>query len=264
MQLQFTLPNKKEVVLEEILYKDLRKFCLYDNLTIAEAIDYLETFIVTKNLNIVEKFLSLLLLRQQCIGDNISINSNKGSVDVEIAYILKNIGDIESRTKTIIIDDIKYELSFPTQFNCGNSDFIFSLIRSIEIDSEKIILNEVTDEEHTQILSGLPKSLYKDLTKFVNDSQDFFNLKLIEGKKRLDIEAVELNVLSQEFPYFILKLFYILSGNDYRQMIFTLCRRMKDITFLLNCTFVEIEDYYKLYKEEVDRENESLQKQNIN
>ena len=39
---------------------------------------------------------------------------------------------------------------------------------------------------------------------------------------------------------------------------------MKDINFLMNCTFVEIEDYYKLYKEEVDRENESLQKQNIN
>ena len=264
MQLVLTLPNKKEVIMEEVLYKNLRKFCLYDNLSIANTIDYLETFIVTKNLNVVEKFLSLLLLRQQCIGDTIAVSSNKGSIDVEIHYILKNIGEIEDRTKTIKVGDVKYELSFPTQFNCGDSDFIFSLIRSIEVDSEKIILSEVTREEHTEILNTLPKALYKDLTNFVDESQDFFNLKIIESRESIGIEEIRLNVLSQEFSQFILNLFYILSGDDYRQMIFILCNRIKDINFLMNCTFIEIEDYYKLYKEEIDRENESLQKQNIN
>ena len=264
MQLLFTLPNKKEVVMKEILYKDLKKFCRPDNLTIAAAIDYLETLIVTKNLNIVEKFLSLLLLRQQCIGDVLSIPSNKGQTGIQISYILKTIGDIEDRTRTVIIDDVKYELSFPAQFNCGDSDFIFSLIRSIEIDNEKIILSEVTKKEYAQLLITLPKTLYKDLTNFVNESEDFFELQIIESREKLDIEEVKLNVLSQEFPHFILKLFYILSENDYRQMIFTLSRRMKDISFLMNCTFVEIEDYYNLYKEEIERQNESLQKQNIN
>ena len=263
MQLVLTFPNKKEVVVKEILYKDLRKFCLYDDLTITEVIDYLETFIVTKNLNIVEKFLSLLLLRQKCIGDTISVSSNKGPVDIEINYILKNIGNIENRTKIIKVNDVKYELSLPTQFNCGDSDFIFSLIRSIEIDNEKIILSEVTKEEHAQILNTLP-NLYRDLTNFVKESEIFFNLKIIEGREKLEIQPVELNVLSQEFTYFILNIFYILSEDDYRQMIFTLCKRMKDINFLMNCTFIEIEDYYRLYKAEVDRENESLKKQNIN
>ena len=250
--------------MKEILYKDLRKLCVYNNLTIADTIDYLETFIVTKNLNIVEKFLSLLLLRQQCVGKTISISSTKGPVDIEINYILKTIGDIEDRTKLIKVGDVKYELSLPAQFNCGDSDFIFSLIHSIEIDSEKIILNEVTKEEHSKILNTLPKSLYNDLTNFVNSSEDFLNLKIIESRKNLEIQAIELNILSQEFPHFILSLFHILSGDDYRQMIFSLCRRMKDINFLMNCTFIEIEDYYRLYKDEVDRENDSLQNQNIN
>ena len=263
MQLLLTLPNKKEVVMEEILYKDLRKFCLYDNLTIAETIDYLETFIITKNLNVIEKFLSLLLLRQQCIGDTISISSNKGPIDIEINYILKNIGDIEDRTRTIKVGDVKYELSFPAQFNCGDSDFIFSLIRSIEVDNEKIILSEVTKEERTEILNALP-NLYKDLANFVNESESFFDLKLIEGRENLDVQEIKLNILSQEFSHFILRLFHIISENDYRQMIFTLSKRMKDIAFLVNCTFIEVEDYYNLYKEEVSRENESLQKQNIN
>ena len=264
MQLVLTLPNKKEVIMEEVLYKDLRKFCQYDNLSIANTIDYLETFIVTKNLNVVEKFLSLLLLRQQCIGDTIAISSNKGSIDVEIHYILKNIGEIEDRTKTIKVGDVKYELSFPTQFNCGDSDFIFSLIRSIEIDREKIILSEVTKEEHGQILNTLPKALLKDLTNFATESESFFDFKLIEGRENLGIEELNLNVLSQELPYFILRLFYILSGNDYRQMIFTLSRRIKDINFLMNCTFVEVEDFYNLYKTEVAEDNKRLQKENIN
>lgn len=264
MQLCLTLPSKKEVIVEELLYKDLRKFCLYDNLNIAEIIDYLETFIVTKNLNVVEKFLSILLLRQQCVGSSISISSSKGPIDIEIDYILKNIGDIEDRVKTVKIGDVEYELSFPTQFNCGDSDFIFSLIRSVKVDDEKIILSEVTTEEHAQILNTLPKSLYNDLNSFVSNSEAFFNLELIKSNKNLNIQAVKLSVLSQEFSHFILRLFYILSGNDYRQMIFTLCRRMKDINFLINCTFIELEDYYKLYKEEVDQENQSLQKQNLN
>jgi|TARA_R110002020_G_scaffold118060_3_gene269969 hypothetical protein len=264
MQLLLTLPNKKEVVVEEILYKDLRKFCLYNNLTIADTIDYLETFIVTKNLNVMEKFLSLLLLRQQCIGETISISSNRGPIDIEINYILKNIGDIEDRVKTIKVGNVKYELSLPTQFNCGDSDFVFSLIRSIEVDNEKITLSEVTKEEYAEILNTLPKTLYSDLTNFVDESETFFNFKFIEGRESLDIAEIRLNVLSQEFSHFILNLFNVISGNDYRQMIFTLCRRMKDISFLVNCTFVEIEDYYRLYKEEVDQENKSLQKQNIN
>ena len=263
MQLVLTLPNKKEVVVREILYKDLRKFCLYDNFSIAETIDYLETFIVTKNLNVVEKFLSLLLLRQQCIGDTISVSSNKGPIDIEINYILTNIGNVEDRAKIIKFNDVIYELNLPTQFNCGDSDFIFSLIRSIEIDSEKIILSEVTKKEHAQILNTLP-NLYKDLTNFINESENFFDFKIVESNENLGIQGLELNALSQEFPHFILSLFYIMSGDDYRQMIFTLCRRMKDINFLMNCTFIEIEDYYKLYKTEVDEENQSLQKQNIN
>ena len=106
--------------------------------------------------------------------------------------------------------------------------------------------------------------MYRDLTNFIKESEIFFNLKIIEGREKLEIQPVELNVLSQEFAYFILNIFYILSEDDYRQMIFTLCKRMKDINFLMNCTFIEIEDYYRLYKAEVDQENESLKKQNIN
>ena len=46
MQLSFILPNKKEVVVREILFKDLRKFSLYEDFTITDTIEFLETFIV--------------------------------------------------------------------------------------------------------------------------------------------------------------------------------------------------------------------------
>jgi len=263
MQLSFVLPNKKEVVAEEILFKDLRKFSLYSDSAVGDALGFLETFICTKNLNIVEKFISLVMLRQQCMGDEISLTSNKGPIHVNLDLIIQNIGDIEDRSKIIEVDNAKYQLNYPTQFNCGDSDFIFSLIQSIEIEDEKIILSEVTAQEYTQIINTLPKNLYRHLVQFVQQNKNYFSLKVFEGRKDLDIPEINLDVLSADISNFIVNLFSSISANDYRQMLFILCSRMPDINYLINCTFVEIEDYYNLYKDEVDKENESLKKQTI-
>tara|TARA_R110002012_G_scaffold53961_11_gene138367 strand:- start:3747 stop:4541 length:795 start_codon:yes stop_codon:yes gene_type:complete len=263
MQLSFILPNKKEVVIEEILYKDLRKFSLYSDSAIGNALEFLETFICTKNLNIVEKFISLLMLRQRCIGDDITLNSKKGPVSVNLDLLMQNIGDIEDRLKIIEIGNATYELNYPTQFNCGDSDFIFSLIQSIQIDDEKVILSQVTSQEYEQIINTLPKSLYHHLNKFVKENENYFSLKVFEGRKNLSIPEINLNVLSTDISNFIVSLFNTITANDYRQMLFILCNRMPDINYLINCTFVEIEDYYNLYKDEVDKENESLKKETI-
>ena len=69
MQFSFILPNKKEVFVRELLFKDLRNFSLHDDFTGTSGIQFLETFIITGGLNIVEKFLAFLFLREVCVGD---------------------------------------------------------------------------------------------------------------------------------------------------------------------------------------------------
>ena len=263
MQLSFILPNKKEVVVEEILFKDLRKFSLYSDSAVGDALKFLETFICTKNLNIVEKFISLVMLRQRCVGDDITLTSNKGPVNVNLDLVIQGIGDIEDRSKIIEIDNAKYQLNYPSRFNCGDSDFIFSLIQSIQIDDEKIILSEVAAQEYTQIINTLPKNLYRHLVRFVQQNKNYFSLKIFEGRKNLDIPEINLDVLSADTSNFIVSLFNAITANDYRQMLFILCNRIPDINYLINCTFIEVEDYYNLYKDEAEKENEALKKQTI-
>ena len=45
-------------------------------------------------------------------------------------------------------------------------------------------------------------------------------------------------------------------------MLFVLSKRIPDVSFLINSTYLELDDYYKLYADEVEKQNEDLQKQN--
>ena len=86
MYITHILPNGKEVKLKEILYKDLRTFNLYGEATIKGRLNFLESFIITKGLNIMEKLHALLYLRLICIGDNLIIGSEKGDVGVSLSF----------------------------------------------------------------------------------------------------------------------------------------------------------------------------------
>ena len=94
MQLSFSLPNEKEVVTEEFLFKDIRQFCSYKKIPLSQSIRVLESFIHTKNLNILEKFLALILLRKHCLSDIVSVKSTKGNIEMNLKYIIRNIGNV--------------------------------------------------------------------------------------------------------------------------------------------------------------------------
>jgi hypothetical protein len=50
MQCEFKLPNGKEVITKEFLFKDARKFFYKSSLE--HSLDKLEDFIITENLNV--------------------------------------------------------------------------------------------------------------------------------------------------------------------------------------------------------------------
>ncbi len=68
-------------------------------------------------------------------------------------------------------------------------------------------------------------------------------------------------MLDKTLPAFIARLFDCIDDQNYREMLFILCKRIPDITFLTNCTYLEIEDYYKMYSDELEKQSASLQKQ---
>jgi hypothetical protein len=63
MYITHILPNGKEIKLREFLYKDIRTFNLYQDASIFGRISFLESFILTKGLNVIEKVLCISLFK---------------------------------------------------------------------------------------------------------------------------------------------------------------------------------------------------------
>ena len=262
MDLSFTLPNKKEVVVNEILYKDLRKMALYNDSSTSNTIDFLESFIITKGLTVVEKLFAFLILREKCIGDQVAVGSKKGNVNIDLHLFTKNIGTFDDISEEVDVEGIKCVLNYPSRFNVGDTDFIFSLIESLEIDGEKIKVSSLSKQEYNKIFSRLPDSIFSHLEAFVQKNKPHFNMVVFEGKESMDIEKIKLSMLDGSLSAFIVKLFDCIQDTDYREMLFVLSKRIPDVSFLINSTYLELDDYYKLYADEIEKQNEDLQKQN--
>ena len=89
MNFTFNL-NGREVEVKELLFKDIRNLTLYSDSTLRGNMEFLEQFILSKNLNIADKFKAYMILREKCVGENISVGSNKGNINVSLDYINKN------------------------------------------------------------------------------------------------------------------------------------------------------------------------------
>ena len=257
--MSFKLPNQREVFVKELLYKDLRNFSLYKDSTLPGRLNFLDTFIHTKNLNILEKLHAFIYLRKKCIGETVQITSNTGSVGVQISYIEKNLGGIEDISETICVDNATYVLNYPCKFNLGDTDFILSIIESIELDGEKIITADLTDKEYIQVFKTLPKKIYSHLKQFIKKNENYFLLDVLTERANLDVKNTTLNILTTDLPAFIVDLFDCVNDYSYRELLFVLCKRIPDVNFLINSTYLELDDYYILYKSEVEKENENLQ-----
>jgi len=248
----FKLPNGKEVITKEFLYKDVRMF--FNNSSYRSKVELLERFIITKGLNVIEKFITLARLREQCIKHSVNLSFNKKDKEVSIDYILKNFNEIIDIREIKNIENITLVLDYPSKFVI-DTDSIFSVIQSVQIDDEKIDLNYVTNEEFVTITNSLPVDVLSIISEFVEDKKHALIHNIFSGR-----DSLELNFLNAS-PYILLEsLFDCIDPYTYREYLFVLSKRMKDISFLINSPFIDIIDYMDLYKRENDDEGEKVAK----
>ena len=255
MHITHVLPNGKEVRLKEILFKDIRTFNFYENTSIQGRIEFLQSFILTKGLNILEQFYALVYLRLHCIGNEIIMTSDKGDVGVSLDFLKKNIGGIPDILTSVDIDGAEYTLDFPFQFNTGNSDFILSLIKTIRIGTETLHVSDLSKKEQEEVVERLPEQLYKIIDQYLVDCEEFFNLTLLESREGLDIQPIKFNIIHPTFAQFIVSMFKCVTTEGYRELLFTLSRRINDISFLANSTYLEVYDYFEMYTREIEEQN---------
>jgi|TARA_R110002020_G_scaffold260513_4_gene474756 hypothetical protein len=263
MQFPILLPNNKEIVIRTIVLKDLKYFSLLASTSLEQAIKFLESFIITKNLNVVEKLVALLTLREHCIDDAVSLTAEKGNIKMKTNYVINNIGDIQDIRESVSVNGANFTFNYPSQFNYGDSDSIFSIIESIEIGDEQIVICELNSEEYSQLLGSLPKELYNYIEDYVDRHMEQFVVRLWDSREQIGIEEMHLPILSQSLTSIISNLF---NGNykpaEYNQYIFRLCKRVPDPEFLNNSTLKELDQYATLYQQEVSQMSQDLKSQN--
>ena len=236
---------------------------MYRDSTTSGIIEFLESFILTDNLNVVEKLLTFFMLREKCIGEKIVVGSSKGNVNISLEFLKDNIGVFDDISETVDIEGIQCVLNYPSKFNLGSTDFVFSLIESIQLEDEKILISELTDSEYNSVINKLPETVFHYLEDFVSRNRSHFDISVFDGREKLGIDAIKLNLLDKSLPMFIARIFDCIDDANYREMLFVLCKRIPDITFLTNCTYLEIEDFYKLYSDELEKQSANLQKQDV-
>ena len=74
------------------------------------------------------------------------------------------------------------------------------------------------------------------------------------------VAEYEINFLNASPFYFLQNLFNCIDEYTYREYIFVLSKRIKDVTFLLNSTFKDILDYMELYMRENEEQNDKVAK----
>ena len=243
MDCVFKLPNGKEVVTKEFLFKDSK---LFFNNSSNFRLDIFESLLVTKGLNVVEKFITLALLREKCIKQSVNLNLNNKDKEVSISYILKNLNEIIDIREEKQMDNITLTLDYPSKFVI-DTDSIFSVIHNIQIDNESINLNDVTNEEFVLITNSLPANVLSTIAQFIEDKKHALIYSLFTGKDKMELDFLNAS------PFILLENLYVcIDPFTYREYLFVLSKRINDVTFLLNSTFLDIIDYMDLYK----RENE--------
>ena len=250
----FTLPSGKEVLVKQFVYKHLRELLFRDN-SLYTKLKYLESFIITQDLNAVEKFIALLMLRERCIRSKAQLTIDGKDKNINIKYIIESFQECIDIRREIVKDDIKITLDYPSRF-CVNTDNVLSVIRDITVDGESLNLDILTDDEFVQVINKLPADILNTVNQFVAEKQDAFKFPLLQGKNN----PADLNFLNSSPFLFIDSMFAGLDENTYREYLFVLSKRIRDVNFLINSPLVDIIDYLDLYKRENDEENEKLQK----
>ena len=251
MQCEFKLPNGKEVITKEFLFKDLKEF-LYES-SLEYSVERLESFIITKNLNVIEKFITLLYLRKRCLKHTFNINIDGASKDVSIDLVIDSLDEIINIKEEKTIGNLKLVLDYPSEF-LVNTDNIFSVIKEIKIDNHSINLRAVSTEELIDITNNLPTEVLKVINDFIEDKRHALEYSLIPNN-----DDFEINFLNASPFYFLINLFKCLDVYTFREYIFVLSKRIRDVNFLLNSTFIDILDYMDLYERENQEQNEKLQ-----
>jgi len=245
--LGLVLPTSKSVLLKTFTLENCKEiYKIRDN---TEAIiDYLEGLFVTSDLNILEKFYCLLHIRDLCIGNIIELRD----YGFDISQIQDELVEIDDIKKVINFNNNSITLNYPKDFPLTTL-YEGNFIETIILDGETIDFCNLSSTDQDLILNYLPLEIKTKITKFYRK-----NIPKLKISFMLKGDTINLNLQDFSIVSFLATILSPIDDNTYRDYIFILSERMHDITYLQNCTFLDIKDYMELYVKENKERNEEI------
>ena len=203
---------------------------------------------ITADLNILEKFYCLLHLRDLCIGNIIELRD----YNFDVLIIQEELQEIVDIKETIKFDNNSITLNYPKNFTCS-SMYNDSFIETILLDGEVINYNKLSSEEKNLIFNYLPESIQKEIKNFYKKHINRLKVEFtIKGK------TLGLSLDSVQCVEFFTTMLVPLSPGTYRDYIFILSKRIKDVSFILQSTFLDVKDFMDLYVKEAKENKNDL------
>ena len=245
--LGLVLPTSKSVLLKTFTLENCKEiYKIRDN---TEAIiEYLEGLFVTSDLNILEKFYCLLHIRDLCIGNIIELRD----YGFDISQIQDELVEIDDIKKVINFNNNSITLNYPKDFPLTTL-YEGNFIETIILDGETIDFCNLNSTDQDLILNYLPLEIKTKITKFYRK-----NIPKLKISFMLKGDTINLNLQDFSIVSFLATILSPIDDNTYRDYIFILSERMHDITYLQNCTFLDIKDYMELYVKENKERNEEI------
>lgn len=180
--------------------------CSYFDLLIKENIEDKSQYNELCN---VDKFLILLKMRKQSMGDILQLKTENGSsvkISIEsiVDSIYKKLKDFEF-VNIIDTNDYKVTLKPPKAFLLKDMDsLIYSSIHSIETSDDKIIFSDLTDTERDEIISNIPAYISKIILDYIENVQTISkSVNIITENEMLGLNAIPLSFYNKTLFLFI-------------------------------------------------------------
>lgn len=265
-----TLPSGKVVRLKEITNRDLFsiiKFCLAGDLEGLSEYLNLKVFKDYSDLTILDKLYCLIYLRSFSLGFDISISTQKDDKQTTVTYDLINVIDtLESLpydlSKTITVENFTIGVDIPTSLYFKTpEEMYFDIIKTISYDGVVVNFNLISVREREKILEVLPLTLLPKLNEYIVElNSSFGNICLVEQSNLGIGEKVDINLLSNQPLAFVQAIFsHDLQG--FMQFMYHFVNKVGG-TFndFFNLTLTDTKYMLEFYKEEVEKQNEELKK----
>lgn len=240
--------NNKNIEIKIFTMDDLCRIIRNSNYD--TCIKFLESLIITPNLNRLEKFASLLYVYKECINPIIDIQSREKEYAIGIDSVISYIDEESSIDRSIKIsyDGVVIDIGPPTSLESKYNTYIITKMRT---DVESINLNIMSYDEQTEIYNSIAPDIFISILSTIKSNTH----KVIYPINSANPVIAAFHLFNNDMRDFIVRSFKCMDLIDWREQMFILSKRL-DSSFLLSGTLKDANDYMKLYNKEISDTND--------